>query len=87
MKSQKATPSELPYVLYINLLRRPFKIKCLVENWIEGLLLYFSLEFLFLIGQDIDLDVGVGGAVQVHRGKVVCVHYMYLEVICFEVVI
>lgn len=41
----------------------------LVEGGVEGLPVDFGLKLLLLVGQQVDLDVGVRGATHVHGGQ------------------
>lgn len=41
----------------------------LIEGGVEGLPVDFGLKLFLLVGQQVDLDVGVGGAAHVHGGQ------------------
>lgn len=41
----------------------------LVEGGVEGLPVDFGLKLFLLVGQQVNLDVGVGGAAHVHGGQ------------------
>ena len=47
----------------------------------------FGLELLFLVWQEVDLDVGVGGAAHVERGQFLALDHRHRQVVGVEVVL
>lgn len=60
--------------------------KGLVEDWVECFPVDFSLEFLLLVGQQVDLDVGVGGATHVQGRQLLSLNHRHCQTVGVKVV-
>lgn len=58
----------------------------LVEDGVESFAMHFGLEFFLLIRQQVDFDVGVGGAAHVQSGQLLRLYHGHRQAVGVEVV-
>lgn len=73
---------------FFKLILFPAHLECerLIEDRTEGLTMYFCFEFLFLIGQQIDLHIGIWGATHVEGWQLFGLYNSYGQTVRVEIV-
>jgi len=62
------------------------KGKRFVEDRTQGLAVHFGLELLFLVGQQVHLDIGIRSTAHIQGGKFLSLDYRHGQTIGVEIV-